>query len=136
MNVLPVARNQTELQKGSKILLLLLINVLPLYRSQIQLPKGTKNTLGTLNVRGLRHKVNKVSDLLSQENLDMLFLTETLLSAEVGDGEPRIDGYFFFSKGIGEDKEEVLEFISGKNCQYFLRMFQIHHHLSNWNFYS
>ena len=42
MNVLPVARNQTELQKGTKILLLLLINVLPLYRSQIQLPKGTK----------------------------------------------------------------------------------------------
>ena len=44
-------------------------------------------------MRGLRHKVNEVSDLLAQENRALLFLTETLLSAEVGDGELRMDGY-------------------------------------------
>ena len=78
-----------------------------------QTAKRNKNiTLGTLNVRGLGHKVHEVSDLLAQENLDMLFLTETLLSAEVGNGELRIDG------GIGED-EEVLQFISGKKLSVF-----------------
>ena len=52
-------------------------------------------------MRRLRHKVNEVSDLLAQENLDMLFLTETLLSAEVGDGELHIDGYSFFRRDRG-----------------------------------
>ena len=79
---------------------------------------------------GLRHEVNEVSDLLAQENFGMLFLTETLLSAEVGDAELHIDGYSFFRRGQ-EDKEEVLEFLSGKNCRCFLHMLQIHHPLSN-----
>ena len=42
MKVTLVTRNQIELQKETKILLLLLINVLLVNRSQIKLPKGTK----------------------------------------------------------------------------------------------
>ena len=45
--------------------------------------------------------------MLAQENLDILFLTETSFSAEVGDGELRMDGYSFFRRDRGRQGEGV-----------------------------
>ena len=49
--------------------------------------------LGTLNVRGLRSKVEDVIYTLVAEQMDILCLTETLLSSEVVDQEVQVDGY-------------------------------------------
>ena len=54
--------------------------------------------IGLLNVRGLRHKVGDVRDTLNAEKLDILFLTETMLSSEVADGEIHVADYCLVRK--------------------------------------
>ena len=51
--------------------------------------------IGTLNVRGLRSKVGDVRDTITKEKLDILCITETMVSPAVADGELGIEGYFF-----------------------------------------
>ena len=48
-----------------------------------------------MNVRGLRSKVGDVRDTITKEKLDILCITETMLSPAVADGELGIEGYFF-----------------------------------------
>ena len=49
--------------------------------------------LGTLNVRGLRSKFEDVLYTLVAEQMDILCLTETLLSSDIVDQEVQVDGY-------------------------------------------
>ena len=55
--------------------------------------------IGLVNVRGLRHKVGDERDTMNAEKLDIVFLTETMLSSEVADGEIHVAEYCLVRKG-------------------------------------
>ena len=51
------------------------------------------SSVGSLNVRGLRHKITEVCDLMISHDLDSICFIETELISEVSDCELQIPGY-------------------------------------------
>ena len=67
--------------------------------------------LGTLNVRGLRSKFEDVLYTLVAEQMDILCLTETLLSSDIVDEEVQVDGYCL----VRQDRT-ALAVVAGSRC--------------------
>ena len=56
-----------------------------------------------LNIKGLRNKLHDIEELLQEQDLDILFLTETKLTEGINNGRLEIPGYTF----IRQDREHV-----------------------------